>query len=44
MIWIDKKEFGYDDGQILKYIGEVLREKGIRCSQDGTRMENKAGR
>ena len=44
VIWIDKKEFGYDDGQILKYIGEVLREKGIRCSQDGTRMENKAGR
>ena len=44
VIWIDKKEFGYDDGQILKYIGEVLRKKGIRCSQDKTRMENKAGR
>ncbi len=44
VIWINKKEFGYDDGQILTYIGEVLHEKGIRCSLDGTRTENKAGR
>jgi len=44
VIWINKKEFGYDNGQILTYIGEVLHEKGIRCSLDGTRTENKAGR
>lgn len=29
VLWVDKQEFGYDNGRILAYMQEILTEKGI---------------
>lgn len=28
-LWINKDEFGYDDGKMLEYMLSICREKGI---------------